>query len=208
MPLDPCLTPEDFARRFEVSPEAMARLDIFDEQLLDTQSHTNLIARSTIENRWERHYADSAQLMALIPDDARTIVDLGSGAGFPGLVLAAMGVERGLQVSMVESIGKKAAFLARTAQAMGLKNTHVVAGRIETQSLPKPDVITARALANLNKLLGYVSPIAGPGTLCIFPKGQDVEFELTEATKSWHITVERRQSITSPDATILLVQQR
>ncbi len=85
---------------------------------VDWSSRQNLIARSTIEDRWERHYRDSGQLYALIPPAAKTLVDIGSGAGFPGLVLAAMGAERGLSVSLVESTGKKAAFLAAAIEAM------------------------------------------------------------------------------------------
>lgn len=192
------------AERYGVSRETLARLEAFDRKLL--ASPHNLIARSTVGDRWERHYADSAQLFALIPATARKLVDMGSGAGFPGLVLAAMGAERGLQVTLIESTGKKAAFLAEAAAAMGLENVRVLNSRIEAVKLSPPDVITARALAGLPALLGLAAAMAGPETLLILPKGQDVGVELTEAAKSWHMEVEKRPSDTSPDSSLLLIR--
>lgn len=199
-------SPEDFARAYDVSRETFRKLTAFDAALIDWSSRHNLIARSTIEDRWNRHYRDSAQLFALIPEDARTLVDLGSGAGFPGLVLAVMGEERGLQVSLVESVGKKAAFLSAAIAAMRLQNARVIPERIENLTLSAPDVVTARALAQLPKLLRYAHEFAGEKTLLILPKGQDVEAELTEAAKSWHMEVERRPSVTSPGSTILSIR--
>ncbi|MFN3959202.1 MAG: 16S rRNA (guanine(527)-N(7))-methyltransferase RsmG [Parvularculaceae bacterium] len=196
--------PADFAAEFGVSQETLARLHAFDACLLDWSARHNLIARSTIEDRWDRHFRDSAQLYRLIPPDARRLVDLGSGAGFPGLVLAAMGAPR-LEVTLVESIGKKAAFLTAAAAAMGLSTVRVIPARIESLKVRTPDVITARALASLSTLCGYAVEIGGEKALCIFPKGQDVEVELTEASKYWHMTVERRASLTSPGSTVLLI---
>jgi 16S rRNA (guanine527-N7)-methyltransferase len=198
--------PEDFAREYGVSRETLRRLTAYDAALVDWSSRINLIARSTIEDRWQRHYRDSAQLLALIPEDARTLVDIGSGAGFPGLVLAAMGEERRLHVSLVESVGKKAAFLSAAIAAMGLNNARVIPERVESLTLSAPDVVTARALARLPKLLEYAHEFAGEKTLLIFPKGQDVEVELTEAAKSWHMDVERRPSVTSSGSTILTIR--
>ncbi|MDZ7629480.1 MAG: 16S rRNA (guanine(527)-N(7))-methyltransferase RsmG [Parvularculaceae bacterium] len=201
------ITPAGFAAEFNVSRETLARLEAFDACLLDWSARHNLIARSTLEDRWDRHFRDSAQLFALIPPEARSLADLGSGAGFPGLVLAAMGESRGLRVTLVESIGKKAAFLAAAIDAMGLANARVVPARIESLSIAKPDVITARALASLPKLLGYAHKIGDETTLCIFPKGQDVAAELTEAAKSWHMEVERRASRTNPHSAVLLIKR-
>ncbi|MEL6370734.1 MAG: 16S rRNA (guanine(527)-N(7))-methyltransferase RsmG [Pseudomonadota bacterium] len=203
--------PNDFEAEFGVSRETMAALDRYDQVMLETQAHTNLIARSTIDHRWARHYRDSAQLFTLLPEGARSIVDLGSGAGFPGLILAAMGLgsrdpNRGIKVTLVESIQKKASFLTKALSNMGLENVSVVTQRIEKSRLSSPDVITARALARLDKLLGYAAPIAAPSTLCIFPKGQDVEDELTEATKSWHMGVKQVPSVTNPQSSILLIE--
>lgn len=199
--------PADFAAEFNVSRETLAKLEAHDACLLDWSARHNLIARSTIDNRWERHFRDSAQLFPLIPPAAKTLVDLGSGAGFPGLVLAAMGAHRGLQVTLVESTGKKAAFLSAAADAMGLLKVRVIPARIESLNVAKPDVITARALATLSKLCAYAHEIGGETSLCLFPKGQDVASELTEAAKYWHMDVERRPSLTSPDSTLLLIKK-
>lgn len=200
-------TPAAFRDEFDVSRETLARLEAFDACLLDWCGRHNLIARSTIDDRWDRHFRDSAQLFSLIPTDAKKIADLGSGAGFPGLVLAAMGEGRGLQLTLVESTGKKAAFLSTAAEAMGLANVRVIPARIESLAIGKPDVITARALANLTKLCGYAYEIGGETTLCLFPKGQDVASELTEAAKYWHMEVEQRASLTSPHSSILLLKK-
>jgi len=199
--------PQDFAAEYDVSRETMERLAAYDATLVDWSSRHNLIARSTINDRWERHYRDSAQLFALLPNDARTLVDLGSGAGFPGLVLAAMGAARGLKVILVESIGKKAAFLQAAIDAMRLGNARVIPQRIESITVSPPDVVTARALAQLDKLLGYAAEFTNEKTRLIFPKGQDVEAELTEAAKSWHMKVEKRPSVTSPGSTILIIRE-
>ena len=199
-------SPADFAAEYDVSRETLRRLTAYDAVLLDWSSRHNLIARSTIDDRWERHYRDSAQLFAAIPESAKTLVDLGSGAGFPGLVLAAMGAQRGLQVVLVESTGKKAAFLQAAIDAMALTNAAVIPQRIESITIPAPDVVTARALAQLDKLLDYAHEFAGEKTVLIFPKGQDVEAELTAAAKSWHMKVEKRPSVTNPGSTILVIR--
>jgi 16S rRNA (guanine527-N7)-methyltransferase len=200
-------SPADFAAEFELSRERLAKLEAFDAALLDWSSRHNLIARSTIEARWDRHFRDSAQLFALIPPSAKSLTDLGSGAGFPGLVLAAMGERRGLAVTLVESTGKKAAFLSAAAAAMGLSNVRVIPARIESLKAAKPDVITARALASLSKLCLHAYEIGGETSLCLFPKGQDVASELTEAAKSWHMETEQRPSLTSPDSAIVLIRK-
>ncbi|HBK92033.1 MAG TPA: 16S rRNA (guanine(527)-N(7))-methyltransferase RsmG, partial [Parvularcula sp.] len=153
--------PADFAAAFAVSAETMRRLEAYDACLLDWSVRHNLIARSTLEERWDRHFRDSAQLFALVPAQAKSLIDLGSGAGFPGLVLAAMGEARGLEVTLVESIGKKAAFLTAAIEAMGIANARVLPARIESLKVARPDVITARALANLPSLCGYAHEIGG-----------------------------------------------
>ena len=198
------MTPDEFAAAAHVSRETMMRLEAMDRVLIESLTRHNLIARSTIEDRWRRHYLDAAQIAPLLPANAKNIFDLGSGAGFPGLVLAAMLAEKDVCVTLVESTGKKAKFLSAAATAMRLSNVTVIPERIENLSAPvTPDIITARALARLAKLLGYGVGIAGQKTRYFLPKGQDVEGELTEAAKYWHMEVIRHQSITSPDATIL-----
>ncbi|MEZ5896223.1 MAG: 16S rRNA (guanine(527)-N(7))-methyltransferase RsmG [Parvularculaceae bacterium] len=198
--------PNEFQTEFDVSHETMARLAAYDATLVDGSTRHNLIARSTLDTRWDRHFRDSAQLFAALPPDAARLVDIGAGAGFPGLVLAAMGAERGLDVTLVESIGKKAAFLASAITAMRLENARVLPQRIESITVSPPDVVTARALARLVKLLEYAAEFSAKSTRLIFPKGQDVEDELTEAAKYWHMSVERRPSLTSPGSTILVIR--
>ncbi|WDI32777.1 16S rRNA (guanine(527)-N(7))-methyltransferase RsmG [Hyphococcus flavus] len=196
------MTPEEFAAETNVSRETLDRLLEMDRVLTDWSERHNLIARSTIKDRWHRHFLDSAQVAPLLPEGAKSIADLGSGAGFPGLVLAAMRPKA--KVTLIESTGKKAAFLTAAGEAMGLRNLKVIPARIESVVLSAPpDVITARALARLDKLLGYGAGIQGKSTRYFLLKGQDVEVELTEAAKSWTMDVTRHQSQTSPDATIL-----
>lgn len=199
------LTPEDFAAAAGASPETLRKLMIFDALLLETNARHNLVAASTVPDRWRRHYLDSAQIFAALAPATRTLVDLGSGAGFPGLVLAAMGEDR-FHVKLVESIRKKAAFLSTAAAAMGLSNVEVIPERIESLSLSPPDAITARALAPLAKLLAYAHEIAGEKTACYFLKGQDVGAELTEASKYWSMEVEQRPSLTAPAARLIIVR--
>lgn len=198
------MSPEAFARAATVSRETLERLTAMDAVLIDWSSRHNLIARSTMEMRWERHYLDSAQLYRLLPEAVESLADLGSGAGFPGLVLAAMMADRQPRVTLIESTGKKAAFLHEAASAMGLTGVTVLAERIETAALPeKPQIVTARALARLDKLLGYAHEIGDKRTKYYFPKGQDVEVELTEAAKSWHMDVKIHRSVTNPEGAIL-----
>lgn len=196
------MTPEEFAAAVNVPRETLDRLLDMDRVLMEWSERHNLIARSTIKDRWHRHFLDSAQLVPLLPPRAKRIVDLGSGAGFPGLVLAGMLPET--RVTLIESTGKKAAFLGAAGKAMDLSNLKVIPARIESVVLTaSPDVITARALARLDRLLGYGAGIQGENTKYFLLKGQDVEVELTEAAKSWTMDVIRHQSVTSPDATIL-----
>ncbi len=146
------MTPEEFLAETNVPRETFDRLLEFDRVLMDWSERHNLIARSTIKDRWERHFFDSAQLVPLLPETVKTLVDLGSGAGFPGLVLAAMLAPRGTQVTLIESTQKKCAFLREAGAAMGLENLKVVPERIESVGLGfKPDIITARALARLTR---------------------------------------------------------
>jgi 16S rRNA (guanine527-N7)-methyltransferase len=189
-----------------VSRETLARLDRFVELLLETQSHTNLIGAGTIPELWTRHVADSLQLLDLAPD-ARTWLDLGSGAGFPGLVIACALADRpGTAVHLVESTGKKAAFLRTVAEALALPVTvHHIRAEQFTPDFTA-DVVTARAVAPLPTLLGYVAPLLKSGAKALLPKGQDVEAELTEAAKYWKIDADLAASRTNPASRIVVVR--
>jgi 16S rRNA (guanine527-N7)-methyltransferase len=191
-----------------VSRETSARLDRFVELLLAWQSHTNLIARSTVPVLWTRHIADSLQLIDLAPR-AKTWIDLGSGAGFPGIVVAcALADTNGAHdIHLVESIGKKATFLREAVQATGAPAV-VHAMRVEdfVDKAPESiDVVTARALAPLPKLLTLAYPLLKRGALGLFPKGQDVASELTDAAKYWKIDARLIASRTDEKAQIVVV---
>ena len=188
-----------------VSRETEARLDRFVELLMEWQAKTNLVAPSTLPHIWTRHVADSLQLLALAPS-AKIWVDLGSGGGFPGVVLGcALAETPGAQVHLIERNTRKAAFLRealRVASAPGL----VHAARIEdtVDSIPSPiDCVTARALAPLHQLLSFAEPLVRRGAKAFFLKGQDVEAELTEATKYWNIVPRLHPSLTGGQGCIL-----
>src|ERR1700722_16453830 len=201
---------EDRAKALALTPvsrETLVRLDRFVEALLEWQRHTNLIAPSTEPAIWTRHIADSLQLLPLAPA-AKIWIDLGSGAGFPGLVIAcALADETGVEVHLVESIGKKANFLREAARAIGTP-VEVHAMRIADFAKRKPkgiDAVTARALAPLPKLLAEAYLLLKSGARGLFPKGQDVAIELTEAAKCWNIRATLAESRTDPRARIVIV---
>jgi 16S rRNA (guanine527-N7)-methyltransferase len=202
---------EDRARAFalvSVSRETEARLDRFVSLLRDWQQRVNLIAPSTEPVLWTRHIADSLQLLALAPQ-ARVWADLGSGAGFPGLAIAcALADTSGACVHLVESNTKKAAFLREAAQAAGAPAV-VYAVRIADFIKTPPqsiEVVTARAVAPLNELLAAAYPLLIKGAVGLFPKGQGVDAELTEAAKCWKIQATLTPSRTDPRARIVSVQ--
>ncbi len=172
-----------------VSRETEARLDRYVSLLVEWQAKTNLIAPSTIPQLWTRHIADSLQLLDLAPS-ARSWLDFGSGGGFPGVVLAcAMAEHEGASVQLVERNAKKAAFLREALRVTGGAGSVILADIGDyVDSLEAPvDCVTARAVAPLHMLLGYAEPLVRRGAKALFLKGQDVESELTEATKYWNI---------------------
>jgi 16S rRNA (guanine527-N7)-methyltransferase len=192
-----------------VSRETWERLEHFVDLLTRWQSSTNLVASSTIPQVWSRHVADSLQLVALAPA-ARRWIDLGAGGGFPGLVIAcALAGEEGAEVHLVESTQKKVAFLRAVTAELALPAI-VHAVRIEDfvpATAERFDVVTARALAPLDRLIGYAIPLLKTGTLGLFPKGQDVEAELTQASKSWTIRADLIPSKTDRQGRIVVVRQ-
>ena len=201
---------EDRARALALTPvsrETLARLDAYVATLLAWQQRINLIAPSTEPKLWTRHIADSLQLLALAPE-AKIWVDLGSGGGFPGLAIACALVDRPeARVHLVESNAKKAAFLREAARAAGAP-AQVHAVRIEdfVENFAAPvDVVTARALAPLAELLAAAYPLLKSGAVGLFPKGQDVGAELTEAAKYWSIQSSLVPSLTDPKGRIVRI---
>ena len=208
---DPVDLSADRAQALKLTPvsrETTALLDRFVEFLLPWTQKTNLIARSTVPTLWTRHIADSLQLLDLAPD-AKCWVDLGSGAGFPGLVIACALAERpGTAMRLIESNGKKATFLREAANHLGLP-IEVHAVRIEDfvkNSGLRPDVVTARAVAPLNQLLDLAHPLLMRGAVGMFSKGQHVEGELTKASKYWKIDAALVLSKTNLQARIVVVR--
>jgi 16S rRNA (guanine527-N7)-methyltransferase len=193
---------------FHVSRETSQRLSRFVAFLLDRQRTTNLIAASTIPIIWSRHVADSLQLLALAPD-ARRWVDLGSGGGFPGMVIAcALADAPGAHVHLIESIRKKAAFLRDAIRETGVPAT-VHHGRIEDiapRLAGETEIVTARAVAPLKELLTMINPFLERGAQALLMKGQDVDAELTQAAKYWTIDHTAVPSQTSPTGRILIVR--
>ncbi len=194
------LTEAEFAAAADVSRETLDRLRAHLALLETWQTRINLVGASTLADPWRRHMLDSAQLAALIPEAARVLVDLGSGAGFPALELAAMRPD--LEAILIESDARKCAFLREAARAMRLK-VRVIEQRIEKVTPFATDVVTGRALAPLDRLLALAAPFLGPGTVCLFPKGRAAEAELTDSRKHWRMTVERIPSQSDPAATVL-----
>lgn len=201
---DASFGPEDFAKAIDVSRETLARLKAYLGLLEDWNSRHNLVSENSLKDAWRRHFLDSAQLAQFIPESAKTLVDLGSGAGFPGLVLAALRPE--LSVMLCESIRKKCEFLRVAADRLDIP-VEVKNERIEDAERQIFDVVTARACAPLEKLLAYAQLFAGPATICLFLKGQNVEVELTRARKSWRMKALRHPSLTDPSGSILDVRE-
>jgi len=196
-------------RLTRVSRETLERLERYVALLLKWQQTTNLISPATIPNLWTRHVADALQLLDLAPD-ARAWVDFGSGGGFPGIPVACALADRpGATIHLVESNGKKAAFLREAIRVTGAPAV-VHAKRIEDcgdSFGDKVDVVSARALASLNILCDQAFPLIAKAAVGLFPKGQDVAAELTEAAKYWRIEATTVPSRTSPDGCIVVVKR-
>lgn len=227
--------PEDFATAFNVSRETIARLEVYEALLRHWQKAVNLVAPGTLDAVWHRHFADSAQLLPLAPPGARSWIDLGSGAGFPGLVVAILlagNAETTLSsplrggagespdgsdsmaphVTLIESDTRKAAFLrevVRKVEISGAVAVDVLSIRAESARIKVnaslPRVICARALAPLDKLLGLAAPLSPPGTTGLMCKGKGVAEELRTAEKTWNFNVELVPSVTDSDGRIAVI---
>ena len=197
--------PDEFAAATNVSRETLARLKAYAGLLQDWNSRHNLVSARSLEDLWRRHFLDSAQLAPLIPAKARTLADLGSGAGFPGLVLAEMLRDR-VSVTLFETTTKKCDFLIAAAKCMELP-VSVQNARMEDTGSQVFDVVSARACAPLPKLLAYAQHFVGPNSGCLFLKGQNVGAELTEAHKSWKMKVRQIPSLTDPSGVILELKE-
>lgn len=192
-------------KQLKLSQPVIKNLDRYVELLETEQAKMNLVGDSTLPVVWTRHILDSAQLFErLLPSD-KVILDLGSGAGFPALVLAVMDMdaEKKRAFHLVESDGKKCSFLQKITDVCGLKNVQIHNERIEKMEKFGADIITARALAPLDKLIKYAYPFFKKSTRCLFMKGAKANDELTAALKKYQYRVEKIQSVSSEEGMIL-----
>jgi 16S rRNA (guanine527-N7)-methyltransferase len=197
------------SQAFGVSRETLERLITYEALLQRWQKTINLVAPATLPDAWHRHFADSAQISALVPEAATTLVDIGSGAGFPGMVLAIMLAERGnIRVTLIESDNRKSAFLREVARQVRVA-VDIRIGRIENPAtrvnLPAAEVVTSRALAPLPRLFGLAHPLMAAGSLGLFPKGREAAAEISQARETWSFEAELTPSVTDPDARIVQV---
>lgn len=193
------LTTEAFAALTGLAPGTVLRLARHLEILRSWQPRINLVGGGTLDDPWRRHCLDSAQLLSLLPPDRPVVADLGSGAGFPGLVLA---IASDADVTLVDSDTRKCAFLREAARATAT-SIRIENRRIETLPRRFADVVTARALAPLPRLLALAAPLLRPGGTALFLKGSGVEGELTAAAETWTMRVERMQSISHADGIVI-----
>ena len=198
-----------FQRAFSVSRETLERLVTYEALLKQWQKTINLVASGTLSEIWHRHFADSAQLWRYRPESAQSWLDLGSGAGFPGLVLAIMAKDQGSSRHiLVESDTRKAAFLREVARKTGVA-VDILCTRIEsTETLarvPRVSCVTARALAPLPRLAGGVAPYFASDSVGLFLKGREVAAELKEAAQSWDFTCDLKSSLTDTDGRVVLL---
>ncbi len=205
--------PKDFQAHFGVSDETIERLAIYEEQLRLWQKKINLVAPSTMDDIWHRHFADSAQLLELAPKGAEKWVDLGSGAGFPGMVLAILRAGRGVEGDrephiLIESDTRKAAFLGEIARKTSVP-VDIAMKRIEISSTQgrdnSVDVVSARALAPLDRLIGLAAPFFGSDTVGLFLKGREVDQEIEAAQLKWRFSCSLIDSLTEAQSRIAVV---
>lgn len=191
----------DWARR-RVSRETLGRLERFAQLLARWQPRINLIAPSTVTQIWARHIVDSLQVLDLAPPGAVHWLDLGSGAGFPGLVCAMAAPS--LRVTLVESDKRKSAFLREAARTTATDVT-ILTERIEDIPPQKADIVSARALAPLDPLLSLAHPHLAPHGCALFPKGRSHQDEISVVSRNWRMKLETIPSITDPEAVILRI---
>lgn len=197
------LDAEGFAALADVSRETLTRLDAYAGLLQRWSGTINLVGRDTLDDLWRRHFLDSAQLLEFVPPGATSLIDLGSGAGFPGLVLAVLGVPG---VELIEADSRKAAFLREAARVTETRIA-IHARRIEAVPAHPVDVLTARACAPLDRLLPLAERFIAPRTRCLLLKGERAAQELTAARGAWTMEASCHRSRTDPRGVVLVLDR-
>ena len=196
------LSPEAFGQVLSASRETLDRLIVYNILLVKWQKAINLVSPKSLRDCWRRHFLDSGQLQSLIPSNSNSLLDIGSGAGFPGMVLAILGVRN---VVLVESDHRKCMFLREVSRETSTAVT-IINDRIEKVSPKQYDVVTSRACASLDVLLNYARPYVGVASICLFPKGRTVDEELTTVKKRWNMRYELVKSASDSAAKIVRLE--
>lgn len=195
----------DILELYNVSHETITKLKDYEALVKEWNNKFNLVSKSSVEELWNRHIIDSLQLIQFIHPADKTLYDFGSGAGFPAIVLAIVAEQifPNLNVTLIESIGKKALFLRTVKEQLKLQNVNVINDRIENLKSIPVDTISSRALANLSKLLEYAKPFCKKETKLVFPKGENWKEELNVAKEKWNFDCDVVQSVTDTSGHIL-----
>ena len=194
----------ELMRLCDVSRETMDRLEVYSKLLEKWNPAINLVSKTTLKNKWHRHFLDSAQLWQHLPNYAKTLVDIGSGAGFAGLVLAIIALEKKplLKFVLIESDTRKCAFMRNVSRETGV-DINILTNRIEKVEGLQADIVTARALATVSQLLTYTKNILKDGGTCLFLKGDTYANEIDEAKEFWRFTIKEIQSLTHQNGRVL-----
>ena len=189
-----------------VSRETMDKLKAYEQLLCEWQNKFNLVSKASLQDAWNRHFLDSIQLFEYIPSNSKIMFDFGSGAGFPGMVLAIIAAEKmpQLKINLVESIKKKTLYLNAVKEMFDV-NVNIINDRIENISRTCADVITSRAMCNLNDLLKYSNRLSNKKTTLIFPKGKSYKDELSLAQKFWNFDCKVVENKINKDGVILVI---
>ncbi|NVK18686.1 MAG: 16S rRNA (guanine(527)-N(7))-methyltransferase RsmG [Methylocystaceae bacterium] len=195
---------QDQWNALDVSRETLDKLQAYADLLVKWQAKINLVSNSTIDDLWTRHLLDSAQIFPYLPKNSKTLVDIGCGAGFPGLVLAIMGVE---DVHMVDSDMRKMSFVREAARVTETPVTIHNCRIDDVKETGFADVVTSRALASLDKLLGFADVLRKSDGTCVFLKGRKAEEEVIEAKKQWDFEYQSHGSVSDPDGKVLIIER-
>lgn len=201
------MTTDEILKQLNVSRETFDRLTTFEKTLLKWNPKINLVSKASLEHLWVRHIVDSAQIFGCISGDPKKWVDMGSGGGFPGIIIAIMAAEQrpDLRVTLIESDQRKSAFLRSAARECGV-SVEVISKRIEQVEPQEADILSARALADLNLLLEFADRHLEKVGVALFPKGERWKKEVDKARERWRFDVEPITSLTEADAVILKIQ--